>query len=91
MKFSGTPAQLFTAIRDGGERFQCIGQMGIPKVAGAAAAGVSGLVAIGAGVAITRTLVEKKQDKRVKRIVKREVEKAVKARQPKGLSFDLFG
>ena len=90
MKFSGTPAQLFTAIRDGGERFQCIGQMGIPKVAGAAA-GMSGLVAIGAGVAITRTLADKKQDKRVKRLVKREIEKAVKARQPKGLSFDLFG
>lgn len=89
MKFSGTPAQLFTAIRDGGERFQCIGQMGIPKVAGAA--GVSGLVAIGAGVAITRTLADKKQDKRVKRLVKREVAKAVKARQPNGLSFDLFG
>lgn len=89
MKFSGTPAELFMAIRDGGERFQCIGQMGIPKVAGSAA--VSGLVAIGAGVAITRTLAEKRQDKRVKRLVKREVEKAVKARQPKGLSFDLFG
>ncbi|MBK7092411.1 MAG: hypothetical protein IPH59_11940 [bacterium] len=90
MKFSGTPAELFMAIRDGGERFQCIGQMGIPKVAGSAVA-VPGLVAIGAGVAITRTLAEKKQDKRVKRLVKREVEKAVKARQPKGLSFDLFG
>ena len=90
MKFSGTPAELFMAIRDGGERFQCIGQMGIPKVAGSAAA-VSGLVAIGAGVAITRTLAEKKQDKRVKRLVEREVKKAVKARQPKGLSFDLFG
>lgn len=90
MKFSGTPAELFTAIRDGGERFQCIGQMGISKVAGSAAA-VSGLVAIGAGVAITRTFVEKKQDKRVNRLVKSEVKKAVKARQPKGLSFDLFG
>lgn len=90
MKFSGTPAQLFTAIRDGGERFQCIGQMGIPKLAESAVA-VSGLVAIGAGVAMTRTLADKKQDKRVKRLVKREVAKAVKARQPKGLSFDLFG
>ena len=90
MKFSGTAAQLFQAIEDGGERFQCIGQMGIPKVAGAAA-GVSGLVAMGAGVAITETLARKQQDKRIKGLVKREVKRAVKARQPKGLSFDLFG
>ena len=90
MKFSGTPAQLFKAIQDGGERFQCIGQMGIPKVAGAAA-GVSGLVAMGAGVAITETLARKQQDKRIKGLVKWEVKRAVKARQPKGLSFDLFG
>lgn len=90
MKFSGSPAQLFKAIRDGSERFQCIGQMGIPNAAGSVAA-VSGLVAIGAGVAITRTLAERKQEQRIKRLVKREIEKAVKARQPKGLSFDLFG
>jgi len=56
-----------------------------------AAAGVSGLVAIGAGVAITRALAEKRQDKRIKRLVKREVKKAANARQPKGLSFGLFG
>ena len=90
MKFSGTPAQLFNAIQEGGGRFQCIGQMGIPRMAGAAA-GVSGLVAIGAGVAITTALAEKRQDKRIKRLVKREVKKAANARQPKGLSFDLFG
>lgn len=90
MKFSGTPAQLFRAIEDGSGRFQCIGQLGIPKVAGSATA-VSGLVAIGAGVAISRALGEKRRDKRIKRLVKREVAKAVKARQPKGLSFDLFG
>jgi len=90
MKISGTPAQLFNAIQEGSGRFQCIGQMGIPRMAGAAA-GVSGLVAIGAGVAITRTLPEKRQDKRIKRLVKREVKKAANARQPKGLSFDLFG
>lgn len=90
MKFAGTPAQLFKAVQDGGERFQCIGQMGIPKLAGPVAA-ASGLLAIGAGVAITRTLAEKKQDKRIKRLVKREVKKAVNARQPRGLSFDFFG
>ena len=90
MKFSGTPAQLFRAIEDGGGRFQCIGQMGIPKVAGPLAT-MSGLIAIGAGVAIARTLAEKKQDRRIKQLVKREVKKAVKARQPKGLSFDFFG
>lgn len=64
--------------------------MGIPKMPGMVA-GVSALVAVGAGIAITRTLAEKKQDKRIKRLVKREIAKAVKARQPKGLSFDLFG
>lgn len=90
MKFSGTPAQLFKAVQDGGERFQCIGQLGIPRVAGPAAA-ASGLVAIASGVAIARTLAGQKQDKRIKRLVKREVKKAVKARQPKGLSFDFFG
>jgi hypothetical protein len=90
MKFSGSPAQLFKAVQDGGTRFQCIGQMGIPKVAGPLAT-MSGLVAIGAGVAVARTLAEKKQDKRIKRLVKREVKKAVKAHQPKGLSFDFFG
>ena len=90
MKFAGTPAQLFKAVQDGSERFQCIGQTGIPKIAGPVAT-VSGLIAIGAGVAVARTLAEKKQDKRVKRLVKREVKKAVKARQPKGLSFDFFG
>ena len=89
MKFSGTRAQLFNAIQEGGGRFQCIGQMGIPKME--PVAGVSALVAVGAGVAITRTLAEKKQDKRIKRLVKREVKKAANARQPKGLSFDLFG
>lgn len=90
MKFSGTPAQLFKAVQDGGERFQCIGRMGIPKLAGPVAA-ASALVAVGAGVALARTLAERKQDKRIKRAVKREVKKAVKARQPKGLSFDFFG
>jgi hypothetical protein len=90
VKFSGTPAQLFRAIEDGSGRFQCIGQMGIPKMPGMVA-GVSALVGVGAGIAITRTLAEKKQDKRIKRLVKREIAKAVKARQPKGLSFDLFG
>ncbi len=89
MKFSGTPAQLFNAIQDGGGRFQCIGQMGIPKME--PVAGVSALVAVGAGVAITRTLDEKKQDEWIKRLVKREMAKAVNARQPNGLSFDLFG
>ncbi len=89
MKFSGTPAQLFKAIHDGGERFQCIGQTGIPK--GLRRAAVAGLAAIGAGAAVARTLGEKQQDKRIKRLVKREVKKAVKARQPQGLSFDFFG
>lgn len=90
MKFAGTPAQLFQAVQDGGERFQCIGRTGIPKVAGTVAT-MSGLVAIGAGAVVGRTLADKKQDKRIKRLVTREVKKTVKARQPKGLSFDFFG
>lgn len=90
MKFTGTRSQLFQAIEDGGQRFQCIGQTGIPKVSGPAV-GISGLIAIGAGVAMTRKLSGEKQDERIRRLVKREVTKAVKARQPKGLSFDFFG
>lgn len=52
---------------------------------------LAGLVAMGAGVAITRKLDEKRQDKRIRRLVKREITKAVRARQPKGLAFDFFG
>ncbi|ODU24505.1 MAG: hypothetical protein ABS95_01785 [Verrucomicrobia bacterium SCN 57-15] len=88
MKFTGTRSQLFQAIEDGGQRFQCIGQSGLPKIS---RAGVAGLIAAGAGVTITRKLGEKRQDKRIRRLVKREVAKAVKARQPKGLAFDFFG
>ena len=88
MKFTGTPSQLFQAIEDGGQKFQCIGQTGLPRVS---RAGVAGLIATGAGVAITRKLAEKRQDKRIRRLVKREAAKAVKARQPKGLAFDFFG
>lgn len=52
---------------------------------------LAGLVAMGAGVAITRKLDEKRQDKRIRRLVKREITKAFRARQPKGLAFDFFG
>lgn len=88
MKFSGTRSELFRAIEDGGQRFQCIGQTGLPKMGGVS---LAGLVAMGAGVAITRKLDEKRQDKRIRRLVKREITKAVRARQPKGLAFDFFG
>jgi hypothetical protein len=87
MKFSGTQAQLFQAIQDGGERFQCIGRMGIPKVAVLAA----GVAAAGAGVAFSSKVAEQKQKKEIKKLVKREVRKVVRARSHKGISFDLFG
>ena len=87
MKFSGTQAQLFQAIQDGGQRFQCIGRMGIPKVAVLAA----GVAAAGAGVALSIKVAEQKQKREVKKLVKREVQKAVKARPHRGISFDLFG
>ena len=87
MKFSGTSEQLFRAVQEGGERFQCIGQIGIPKVARQVAS-ISTLIA---GGAVAATLVERKQEKRLKKFVKREVRKAIKARQPRGLCFDLFG
>ena len=86
MKFSGTQAQLFQAIQDGGERFQCIGRMGIPTVAVLAA----GVAAAGAGAALSKKAADQKQKREVKKVVKREVRKAVKARQPGGISFDLF-
>ena len=87
MKFSGTQAQLFQAIQDGGERFQCIGRIGIPKVAILA----TGVAAAGAGVALSSKVVEQKQKKEIKKLVKREVRKAVGARPHRGISFDLFG
>ena len=87
MKFSGTQAQLFQAIQDGGERFQCIGRMGIPKVAILAA----GVAAAGAGVALSSKAAEQRQKQEIKKAVKREVRKVVKPRQPSGISFDLFG
>jgi hypothetical protein len=86
MKFSGTQAQLFQAIQDGGGRFQCIGRMGIPQVAVLAA----GVAAAGAGVALSSKVAEQKQKREVKKLVEREVQKAVKARQPAGISFNLF-
>jgi hypothetical protein len=78
---------LFQAIQDGGERFQCIGRMGIPKVAILAA----GVAAAGAGVALSSKVVEQKQKKEIKQLVKREVRKAVRVRPHRGISFDLFG
>ena len=90
MKFSGTQAQLFQAIQDGGERFQCIGRMGLPKVA-ALAVGAAGLVTVGAGAALSMKAAEQKQKREVRKLVKREVQKAVKAGQPAGISFNLFG
>ncbi|MGO8929549.1 MAG: hypothetical protein ACLQU3_22005 [Limisphaerales bacterium] len=89
MKFSGTQAQLFQAIQDGGQRFQCIGRMGFPNVA-ALAAGAAGLVTVGAGAALSKKVADQKQKREVKKLVKREVQKAVKARQPGGISFNLF-
>ena len=86
MKFSGTPAQLFQAIEDGTRRFQCIGQAGIPRVALLA----TGIAVAGAGTAISATMAERKQMKEIKILVKREVRKAVRPRQPTGISFDLF-
>lgn len=86
MQFSGTQAQLFQAIQDGGQRFQCIGRMGIPKVAVLAA----GVAAAGAGVALSSKVVEHRQKKEIKKLVKREVRKAARARPHRGISFDLF-
>jgi len=87
MKFSGTQRQLFQAIQDGGERFQCIGRIGIPKL-GVLAAGVA---AAGACATLSGKVAEQSQKKEIKKLVKREVKRAVKPRQPGGISFDLFG
>lgn len=84
MKFTGTSAQLFQAIEEGGTRFQCIGQMRSPGRAMLAKT-------VAGGAAVATLLARNQQDKRIKRMVKREVNKAVRARQPKGLAFDLFG
>jgi hypothetical protein len=61
--------------------------MGIPKVAVLAA----GVAAAGAGVAFSSKVAEQKQKKEIKKLVKREVRKAVRARPHNGISFDLFG
>jgi len=86
MKFSGTPDRLFQAVQEGAQRFQCIGQAGIPRVALLA----TGIAVAGAGTAISATMAGRKQMKEIKTLVKREVRKAVRPRQPNGISFDLF-
>ena len=65
MKFSGTQAQLFQAIQDGGQRFQCIGRMGFPNGA-ALAAGVAGLVTVGAGAALSKKVADQKQKRKAR-------------------------
>jgi hypothetical protein len=42
-------------------------------------------------VALSNKVVEQKQKKEIKKLVKREVRKAVRARPHRGISFDLFG
>lgn len=86
MKFSGTPAQLFRAVQEGTQRFQGVGQVGIPKLALLAA----GVAAASTGMALSTKTVEHRQKKEVKKIVRQEVRKAIKPRQPQGISFDLF-
>ncbi len=87
MKFSGTQSQLFEAIQDGGQRFQCIGRSGLPKLGALTA----GMAAVGAYATLSAKVTEQQQKKEIRKLVKREVRKAVKPRQPRGISFDLFG
>ena len=87
MKFSGTQAQLFQAIQDGGQRFQCIGRSGLPKLGTLAA----GMAAVGACATLSAKVTEQKQKKEIRKLVRREVKRAVKPGQPRGISFDLFG
>lgn len=87
MKFSGTQSQLFQAIQDGGQRFQCIGRSGLPKLGALAA----GMAVAGACATLSGKGAEQKQKKEIRKLVRREVKKAVKPRQPRGISFDLFG
>lgn len=86
MKFSGTPDRLFQAVQEGAQRFQCIGQAGLPKLAVLAA----GAAVVGSGVALSIKAAEQKQRKEIKKLVRREVRKTIKPRQPNGISFDLF-
>ncbi len=87
MKFSGTQGQLFQAIQNGGQRFQCIGRSGLPKLSTLAA----GMATVGAYATLSTKATEQKQKREIRKLVKREVKKAVKPRQPRGVSFDLFG
>ena len=86
MKFSGTPDRLFQAVQEGAQRFQCIGHAGLPRLAGLAA----GAAVVGSGVALSIKAAEQRQRKEIKRLVRREVRKTIKPRQPNGISFDLF-
>jgi len=87
MKFSGTQGQLFQAIQDGGQRFQCIGRSGLPKL-GALAVGMASLAAY---ATLSTKIKEPKQKKEIRKLVKQEIKRAIKSRQPRGVSFDLFG
>jgi len=84
MKFSGTPDRLFQAVQEGAQRFQCIGQAGLPRLAVLAA----GAAVVGSGAALKAA--EQKQRKEIKKLVRREVRKTIKPRQSDGISFDLF-
>ena len=45
---------------------------------------------MGSGVALSIKASEQKQRKEIKKLVRREVRKTIKPRQPNGISFDLF-
>jgi len=49
------------------------------------------VAAAGAGMALSSKAAEQRQKQEIKKAVKREVRKVVKPRQPRGISFDLFG
>lgn len=86
MKFSGTNTQLFAAVQQSARRFQGVGRAGISP-----ALPPVGSIALVAGIAAGSTMAAHRQDKRLARVVRREIKKTIQARQPKGLSFDLFG
>jgi hypothetical protein len=86
MKFSGTSTELFAAVRESAGRFQGVGRSGIST-----RLAPSGTIALAAGMAAGSVMATRLQDKRLARIVRREIKKTIQARQPKGLSFDLFG
>jgi hypothetical protein len=82
MKIAGTVEDFLKFINEARKPIQTAGSLG-PVALGA--------LASGALKASAPALSSKRDEKKLRRIIRQEATKAIKARQGLGLSFDLFG